>query len=250
MDANNPKRIIHFEKKPVLTKGEMGCFDDSGVVPSAILNRNQKKYLFYLGFQRTQTNPYMIFIGLAYWDEKTHCFIRESKTPLLDRRHDEPFSRGAPTVTIDNDLLKMWYWSCKKWHGANNNAHYINEIRYITSDRIDRWHNSSKLCLSPNLGNEFSLGRPAVIKIDGLYYMWYSIRCLNKPYHMGYAVSADGILWERQDGLAGIHPGTGDWDSQAVCYPSTLIYNDKIYLFYNGNGNGKTGIGWAWSTIK
>ena len=250
VDANNPKNIIHFRKSPVLTKGEIGCFDDGGVVPSAILNFNQKKYLFYLGFQRTQTNPYMIFIGLACWDKEKNCFIRESKTPLLDRNYNEPFSRGAPTVTIDNDLLKMWYWSCKKWHNSNHDTHYINEIRHLTTDKINHWHSESKLCLSPNLKEEYSLGRPAVIKVDELYYMWYSIRSLKKPYHLGYAVSSDGILWERQDELVGIYPGTGHWDSKAVCYPNTLIYGEKIYLFYNGNNNGKTGIGWAWSTIK
>ena len=30
-----------------------------------------------------------------------------------------------------------------------------------------------------------------------------------------------------------------------ACYPVKLKYKDKTYLFYNGNGMGKTGVGYA-----
>ena len=30
-----------------------------------------------------------------------------------------------------------------------------------------------------------------------------------------------------------------------VCYPYVFEYNDKLYMLYNGNGYGKTGIGLA-----
>ena len=35
------------------------------------------------------------------------------------------------------------------------------------------------------------------------------------------------------------------WDSEMVCYPYVFEYNDKLYMLYNGNGYGKTGIGLA-----
>lgn len=30
-----------------------------------------------------------------------------------------------------------------------------------------------------------------------------------------------------------------------MCYPCVVEYNNKLYMFYNGNKNGKDGIGLA-----
>ena len=36
-----------------------------------------------------------------------------------------------------------------------------------------------------------------------------------------------------------------DWESEMTCYPWVVDYQDRTYMFYNGNGYGETGIGWA-----
>ena len=73
--------------------------------------------------------------------------------------------------------------------------------------------------------------------------MWYS--CRGDRYRIGYAESADGRRWERQDHRAGIDVTPGDWDGEMVCYPCVFDAPDGRYMLYNGNGYGATGIGLA-----
>jgi hypothetical protein len=41
-----------------------------------------------------------------------------------------------------------------------------------------------------------------------------------------------------------------DWENIMVEYPHVIEYENKLYMFYNGNGFGKTGIGYATHTIE
>jgi len=35
------------------------------------------------------------------------------------------------------------------------------------------------------------------------------------------------------------------WDSEMLAYPFFYKHNEKVYMFYNGNGFGKSGFGYA-----
>lgn len=50
----------------------------------------------------------------------------------------------------------------------------------------------------------------------------YSIRTYSRGYYIGYAESIDETNWIRKD-----------------------IWRESMYLFYNGNGCGRTGFGYA-----
>ncbi|MBZ5674970.1 MAG: hypothetical protein LAP61_12065 [Acidobacteriia bacterium] len=62
---------------------------------------------------------------------------------------------------------------------------------------------------------------------------------------MGYAESKDGIAWQRLDELAGLTVSPEGWDSEMVEYPCVFPHQEKLYMLYNGNGYGKTGVGLA-----
>ena len=62
-------------------------------------------------------------------------------------------------------------------------------------------------------------------------------------YKIGYAESDDMDNWEIIE--SGINISNKGWDSEMVCYPYVFEYKDKLYMLYNGNGYGKTGIGLA-----
>jgi hypothetical protein len=91
-----------------------------------------------------------------------------------------------------------------------------------------------------------------VLKEDGVYKMWYATRQgqdyredKTQSYRIGYAESADGIGWRRLDEQAGIDVSENGWDSEMVEYPCVIAPNGRKYLFYNGNGFGRSGIGYA-----
>jgi hypothetical protein len=237
--------LAHVTNRPLLESGDKGTFDDCGVTPSCAVRVDNSLYLYYVGFQRAERVPYMIFSGLAIGDAAGGAFRRHSKGAVLDRTADEPFSRGAPFVMRENGAFRAWYWSCTHWSEGPNGIHYNNVIRHATSPDGIHWTASENICLSPQGDQEFALGRPCVIFESDIYRMWYSIRSYDQGYTMGYAESEDGLRWERMDHLTGIGKSASGWDSEMACYPAIFDLNGTRYLLYNGNRCGRTGFGYA-----
>jgi hypothetical protein len=82
--------------------------------------------------------------------------------------------------------------------------------------------------------------------------LWYCYRgSLNyrtdkaQSYRLGYAESSDGIDWTRKDEEVGIARSDEGWDSVMMCYPYLYQHRGRKYLFYNGNGFGESGFGYA-----
>jgi len=81
--------------------------------------------------------------------------------------------------------------------------------------------------------------------------MWYSYRKLrdyrtdtNAAYRIGYAESSNGMAWERKDDQIVFEP-EGGWDDFMQCYPHVIDLNGERIMFYNGNGFGQAGFGYA-----
>jgi predicted GH43/DUF377 family glycosyl hydrolase len=243
--ADDPKQILYESPEPVLDVGEIGTFEDCGVVPSCLLKRDGQLYLFYHGFQRTERVPYLIFTGLAVADSADGPFRRHSRTPILDRSAAEPFLRGAPSVLYEDALFRMWYVSCLRWTRTDTQLHYENVIRHATSRDGVSWKVDEHVCLRPDLPDEYSVGRPAVVRDESGYHMWLSARSHSRIYRIGYAWSRDGVHWVRDDARAGIDKSAEGWDSEVICYANLLRVRGKWHLFYNGNGLGASGFGCA-----
>jgi predicted GH43/DUF377 family glycosyl hydrolase len=245
LDANNPCQILSVTPEPILDLGELGTFDDCGVVPSCVVTRDNLKYLYYIGFQRMERVPYMLFTGLATSHDSGRTWTKYARTPVLDRTIDEPFSRSAPFVLLDDSALKMWYWSCLQWTQDTRGVHYNNVIKFATSDDGTRWQSSDVICLRPESADEYSIGRPCVLHDEERYRMWYSIRSFKDLYSIGYAESVDGIKWTRKDDEVGISKSEKGWDSEMICYPYVVTVRGKTFMFYNGNHHGQSGFGYA-----
>ena len=81
--------------------------------------------------------------------------------------------------------------------------------------------------------------------------MWFSYRTSKDyrggdgSYKMGYATSPDGMTWQRNDAMAGITTSDKGWDSEMIAYPYIVDTPHGRYMFYNGNGFGASGFGYA-----
>ena len=64
-------------------------------------------------------------------------------------------------------------------------------------------------------------------------------------YMLTYAESIDGINWERKPEKFNLTTSSEGWDSEMIEYSSVIKWNGLYYMFYNGNGFGKTGFGYA-----
>ncbi|MBY0586150.1 hypothetical protein K2X85_03175 [bacterium] len=244
LDRTDPTRVLDRSTVPILDVGELGTFDDSGVVPSCYVREGSTDYLFYVGFQRSGRVPYTLFTGLAISTDGGTTFRRWARTPVIERTSERPFSLAAPFVSAGMPAWRMWYWFANQWIEVAGKQYMQASIGYAESNGPTHW----KMDPVPTIecsADEFTVGRPWVLQVGHEYWMWYSKRSRSTSYRLGLATSHDGKKWTRRDDDVGLDVSDEGWDSQMVCYPAVISVKDKTYLFYNGNGNGQTGFGIA-----
>ncbi len=243
VEADNPSVVCSGPSQIIIPEGENGTFDDCGVNPSSVVVHQNQTFLYYVGYQRSFKTPYMLFPGLAI-AENGAAFTRK-KVPVIDRSAKYPYSLAAPFVIKEGPVFKMWFWIAKKWTIVNDKDFLSADIGYAESSDGHHWNIVKDNCIEVNPSREFSVGRPWVIRENGLYKMFYSVRYIDRLYRLGYAESDDGLTWTRKDEEIGIDVSDSGWDSEMICYPAVIQAKNNTYLFYNGNNNGATGFGYA-----
>jgi predicted GH43/DUF377 family glycosyl hydrolase len=245
VNPNNPSEIIGYSKIPVLDIGEDGCFDDSGVIPSAIYEENGKTYMLYSAYQKQTKVPYTSLSGLAEISADKKTMKRIKITPLLERTEGELFIRSAAFCIKEGGTYKIYYSSGLGWTENKIKEVPKYNIKLLESDNLLKWHSSiPKVCLKLE-EDEYGLTAPNIYKNKGLYHMFYSVRSISKGYRMGYATSSNSYDWERLDSKIGLNVSPEGWDSDMVCFGNIFKYNEKTYLFYCGNHYGIGGMGYA-----
>ena len=245
ININMPNDLLYITKKPVLELGPLGCFDDSGVFPSWIVDYKGKKYMYYIGWMQGKRVPYYASLGLATSRDGGKTFEKYSKAPILERNDIDPYGTGSACVVIENGLWRMWYLSWVKWVVENERPKPYYHLKYAESEDGIHWERKGIVCIDFKYEGETRIARPCVIKEDGIYKMWYCYAIGSGGYRIGYAESEDGIRWERKDEEAGIDVSESGWDSEMICYPFVFEHKGRKYMLYNGNEYGKTGFGYA-----
>lgn len=248
VDIRTPHNILSMSAHPVLSPGDHGLFDDSGVIPCSVVRLGDRSALYYAGVSSTQGGSFSCFCGLAYLDRDLRTATRASRVPLLDRNELEPFSGGAVCVSHGRtqELFHMWYESCAGWstHSAPPVPRFA--IKHATSHDGVQWTRLNEVCIGDAEDRSY-VSNPSVISDRDRFMMWYSYK-MGDRYRIGYAESHHGDIWTRMDDRAGIAPSSRGWDDLDIEYPSVFVHGDDLFMLYNGNGYGKTGFGLARKT--
>lgn len=246
VSAENPGEIVDVGQKPALDIGENGTFDDNGMILGDVIQVSSQLRMYYVGFQHVQKAKFYAFSGVAISDDDGKTFTRHSKVPIMDRSDLGRFGRCIHTV-MHEDIYKIYYAVIHDWKFINNIPYPVYDIWYTESeDGFSISRSDNVRCVTTN-ELEYRIGRPKVYKCADGYEMYYTRDLLTKEYCIGYAYSADGVHWIRDDEnpKAYLPKSVAGWDSEMTCYPVRIDYRDKKYLFYNGNGMGYTGVGYA-----
>lgn len=245
VDLNEPTKAFNYSQEPVLSPGEIGCFDDNGVTPSCIINDQNETHLYYIGWNPGFNVRMHLFGGLATKKSFEDSFVRYSKAPIIERSRVNPYLNTAPFVLKEKNRWLMYYVSGTEWLHKDLPRY---NIQIATSVDGKNWHRDGTVAIDYNNSSEMALARPFVLNEDDIYKMWFSFKeDIEKggAYTLGYAESVDGINWIRKDNLVGIKPSNSGWDSEMIEYASIVKFRDKKYMFYNGNNYGEHGIGIA-----
>ncbi len=255
LDADNPAKVLYINPKPLLELGALGTFDDCGVMPSWITTKGDEKYLYYIGWNVRNTIAYHNSVGLAISSDGGRSFEKFSDGPLWDRNYKEPHYSGTSCVLFDNGIWKNWYLSCTEWRMVNGKSEPRYHIKYAESKNGIDWERKGLVAIDYKNEEEAGIVKASVIIENDLYKMWYSYRSFQDyrtnrkaSYRIGYAESQDGINWERQENsplTLDVSEDINAWDGLMVEYPHVIDVKGKRLLFYNGNGFGQTGFGYA-----
>lgn len=240
VDLSSTPRIVGRSAGPVLSPGDLGCFDDNGVTPSCVVEREDGVYLYYLGWNPGSTVRMHLFGGLAISRDKGETFERWSRAPILERCPSDPFLNTAPWVIREKDHWRIYYVSGVGWVHRDL-PRYL--IKTGTSADGCTWRRDGTVCIDFANADEVALARPYVVKEDGRYRMWFSHK--GPEYRMGYAESDDGVTWRRDDTGCALAPSPDGFDSVMVEYAAVVRHAGRRFLFYNGNNYGFDGIGLA-----
>ena len=253
LNPSNLQEVLYVHDKPILELGKAGTFDDCGIMPTWFINHpNGEKWLYYIGWTVRNTIPYHNSVGIAKSIDGIN-FVKMFEGPVLHTIATEPYFNGSACILFDKGIFKMWYLNCTNWHHApDGKIEPCYNIKYAESTDGINWIRNGKVAIAYRDETEGGISRPSVIIEDGIYKMWYSCRAKDdyrnnteRSYRIGYAESNNGIDWIRMDDKVGINISESGWDSDMIEYPLVFDLNSKRILFYNGNGFGKTGFGYA-----
>ena len=234
------KKIKYIHKKPVIGLGNLGTFDDNGMMPCSVVRKGKSIMLYYVGWNPRSTVRFSFYSGLAISKDNGFTFKRYSRAPIIERTNLEPYVNASPMVMKIKKKYFMYYVSGEGW--INPDLPRYN-IKIATSINGKEWKRLNKTAIDFKNRKENALARPCVVKFGSKYYMWFSKK--GKNYRTGFAYSKDGINWKRNDSLVDLNIGKTSFDNKMICYPYIFSFKKKIYCIYNGNNYGYSGIGMA-----
>lgn len=249
VEKNNPLNILSISKYPVLNQGNIGCFDEFGVMPGSILHIDNKLVMYYTGWSREQSVPYTTSIGLAISDDNGQTFERISNGPIISKNINDPYLVNGPFVLYSESTYNMWYSSANKWIDTNDKKDPVYKIKHAISKDGIHWQTKTDFLIEEKIPNEVQ-NAPCIFTLNNKYYMIFcyrrsvDFRNNTNGYRLGLAISEDLIKWDRINDpeLIGVE---SEWDKYMQAYPRVINVDGKFLLFYNGNYFGKEGFGFA-----
>ncbi len=257
VEAGNPQNILYIHNEPLFDIGKIGTFDDCGTSVSSIIDFEGQKYMYYLGWNVRNTISYHNSLGLAISLDGGKNFKKFSEGPLINSTYKEPYGNGACYVMREDNLWHLWYTSVIGWKIYDNHPEPLYNIKYANSANGIDWQREQIISIDFINQNKGGIARPSVIKENGIYKMWYSYRNAHdyrtdkkNSYRIGYAESNDGKVFKRLDEKITIDVSDQGWDSVMLAYPHVIKFDNKYWMFYNGNGFGQSGFGYATAKIN
>jgi hypothetical protein len=247
IDMRDPLRVLHLHAEPVLEPGALGCFDDSGALPNALVRIGGRLLLYYTGINLGVTVKIRNSIGLAEWREDERRFVRLFPGPVIDRTRERPHFVATPEVDWDGSRFRAWFTSCVHWEATADGAKHFYNLEYAESDDGASWRRDGTTAVDFAGPEEYALGVPRVVRDPDRWRMWFCSRAApgQPTYRIRYAESDDGVRWTRLPMQPGLDVSDSGWDSEMACYPFIFDHHGQRYMLYNGNGYGKTGFGIA-----
>ena len=240
-------------------------YNARGPVCPMVLPQDDGPWLMYMGTMPEPPPPggrQTWHSGLAASNDKGITWKYITRRPLIasDRAYD---SMGTGTICVlkDKGALHMYYTATANWEKRPSNCaslpwrgdHIpITGIGHAVSTDGIAWKKTNSDFLIPPRRDavdpyEHWIAKPMVLKEPSGYRMWLS--GYGTTYRVYSLTSKDGLKWDwvpsnALDGDLGVGK-PGAFDDQMRCYAMVVQHGPKYRMWYTGNSNGATGMGYA-----
>lgn len=247
--ADDPARVLAVCKMPALDIGQPGAFDDNGVILGDVIRLPDARLrMYYVGFQLVQKVKFLAFTGVAESSDDGLTFERVQSTPVLDRAPHAPFINALHSIEArETGCYRAWVSCGQRWQSIDGLVYPQYNCWTLTSADGIFWDTRNAVKILDVTGDEYRVGRPRANRVaSGGYELRVTSDTLSKQYGTRRLTSADGIHFVPSADVELPRGPAGAWDSEMTCYPARLdSWAGQSFLFYNGNGMGRTGVGVA-----
>ncbi|MBM3503522.1 MAG: hypothetical protein FJX65_06560 [Alphaproteobacteria bacterium] len=245
IDLTGEPTILTVAEEPALAPGPLGNFDGDGVYPASVVRDGDAIRLYTIGWNAGLRPPmFYAAAGLAISHDGGRSFKRARIAPILARSEHDPCLVTAPVVRREGERWRMWYVSGYRWEEGAGGLTSRYHIKYAESRDGIEWQRDGRVCIDTLGPDETNIARCWTTQEDGAYQGWYSFARRGR-YQLGYATSADGLTWERRDDDLEFESSGEAWDRDVQAYPAVVRVGRRWFMFYNGAGFGRDGVGLA-----
>lgn len=141
----------------------------------------------------------------------------------------------------DRKIFQMWY--------AAGENYEPDALFYAESENGEHWTKHEQPVLSKDETHEWEKYKVGGCDVkrqkDGTYITYYIGYQNLDVTRICYAVSDDGVHWERPNHNICISPSQDSWDSDATYKPAVVEKDGTLYMWYNGRKGVEEYIGLA-----
>ena len=156
----------------------------------------------------------------------------------------DQFVAGHGSVLYEDGLYKLWYHAIGDPDG---DGEWDASIAYATSPDGINWNKHGQVLEGAQDSWDTGLWGPSVLKVNGVYWMWYSAGGPVYPISIGAATSPDGVEWTRVGDRPVITDPINNFSDPHVIFDRGLFklwtgnFNDTV-IYY---AESKNGIDWS-----
>jgi hypothetical protein len=219
--------------------GTKDSYFSHGLSVGQIFSMNNEKSLSVMGWKNYVDKHWEGRIGYIPFDAQGNLTQLLPK-PWMDLDNQDSISLSYPAIYEDINSTVIWYGSTLTWDAGNGEMlHILKEARLSSDGRVIKGDKK----LPYVLGSAQAFSRPAVVQIDKDFLLAYSYRGNTTKYRIGFMLLGNFNSASHLGGISAFLTSKNEWESEMVEYPSFFSFQDQLFMLYNGNAFGKTGIG-------
>lgn len=257
VEEGNPENVLRSSEVPVISPGPRGSVDQAGAMATSIISNGASKYLYYIGWSQRLDVPYFNTTCVAVSSLEGSNWHKIGPILGPDIMDDGYSGTFYPVINHSKTRWTGIYLSCFEWVKIDGRIEPRYNLKRAESQDGTNWTKTGDTVI--DIETEHGGASQMTVwynHMKSMYQGWYSLRDAKNyrdnaeySYRIRYAESFDLTKWEYEFmSLENCLYPTGDpndWDGIMCCYPCVVTHENKLYMFYNGNGFGQTGIGYA-----